>query len=82
MAVKNPFRATLIAPCGMDCAICMAFLQEKNRCGGGYAPDRKCSRNCTIFVCENVRAGTTMSVASSRATRSGNWTNITVQNTP
>jgi hypothetical protein len=55
MAVKNPFKITLIAPCGMDCAICMAFLREKNRCNGCYAPDRKCSLHCTIFACENVR---------------------------
>jgi hypothetical protein len=55
MAAKSPFKTTLIAPCGMDCAICMAFLREKNRCGGCYAPDRKCSRNCTIFACDQVR---------------------------
>ena len=55
MAAQNPFRTILIAPCGMDCAICTAFLRKKNRCGGCYAPDRKCSKNCTIFTCERVR---------------------------
>ena len=50
MEKKNPFRTTLIAPCGMDCAICIAYLREKNRCGGCYAPDRKCNKNCTIFA--------------------------------
>ncbi|MCK9580191.1 MAG: DUF3795 domain-containing protein [Methanoregula sp.] len=55
MAAKNPFKTILIAPCGMDCAICMAFLREKNRCGGCHAPDRKCSKNCTIFACEQVQ---------------------------
>jgi len=55
MAVKNPFRTTLIAPCGMDCAICMAYLREKNHCGGCYAPDRKCHKNCTISGCDQVR---------------------------
>ena len=55
MAAKIPFRTTLIAPCGMDCAICMAFLREKNRCGGCNTPDRKCNRNCTISACEHVR---------------------------
>jgi hypothetical protein len=54
MTAKNPFRTTLIAPCGMDCAICMAYLREKDRCGGCYAPDRKCSKNCVIFACGNV----------------------------
>ena len=55
MAAKNPFKSTLIAPCGMDCAICMAFLREKNRCSGCNSPDRKCNKNCTISACENVR---------------------------
>jgi hypothetical protein len=55
MAAKNPFRTTLIAPCGMDCAICTAFLREKNRCAGCYAPDRKCNRNCTLSACEKVK---------------------------
>ena len=55
MAAKNPFRTTLIAPCGMDCAICMAFLREKNRCGGCYTPERQCLRSCLIFTCERVK---------------------------
>ena len=55
MAGKNPFRTTLIAPCGMDCAICMAYLREKNHCGGCYAPDRLCNINCTISSCGNVK---------------------------
>ena len=55
MAAKTAFRATLIAPCGMDCAICIAYLRQKNRCGGCYAPDRKCNRNCTISACRKVQ---------------------------
>ncbi|MGD0080764.1 MAG: DUF3795 domain-containing protein [Methanoregula sp.] len=52
MAVKRPFRASLIAPCGMDCAICMAFLREKNRCPGCRSPDRRHHEHCQIFACE------------------------------
>jgi hypothetical protein len=52
---KNPFRTTLISPCVVDCAICMAFLRGKDRCGGCYAPDRKCNKNCIIFACEKIR---------------------------
>jgi hypothetical protein len=55
MGGKNPFRTMLIAPCGMDCAICGAFLREKNHCNGCNSPDRKCNRNCTIASCEQVR---------------------------
>ena len=55
MARKTAFKTTLIAPCGMNCAICMAFLREKNTCNGCYAPDRKCSLRCTISACGNIR---------------------------
>ncbi|MDD1694426.1 MAG: DUF3795 domain-containing protein [Methanoregula sp.] len=55
MGVKHSFRTTLIAPCGMNCAICSAFLRKKDRCGGCHAPDCKCSRTCTIFLCEQVK---------------------------
>lgn len=45
----------LIAPCGMDCGICLGYLREKNRCYGcrqfsehkpGYC------RKCIIINCE------------------------------
>ena len=55
MAEKSPFRTTLIAPCGMDCAICRAFLRKKNRCGGCYSPDRVCNKNCSIAACGQIR---------------------------
>lgn len=55
MAVKNPFRTTLIAPCGMNCAICMAYLREKNHCSGCRTTDRKCHINCAISACEKVQ---------------------------
>jgi hypothetical protein len=54
MVLKNPFRSTLIAPCGMDCAICRAFLREKNRCNGCYSLDRAVNKNCRIFSCEKA----------------------------
>jgi hypothetical protein len=55
MAGKNPFKTTLIAPCGMNCALCMAYLRKKNHCGGCNAPDRLCNINCTISACRNVK---------------------------
>jgi hypothetical protein len=55
MAAKDPFRTTLIAPCGMDCAICMAYLREKNRCRGCYTANRMGRRHCTIAACTQVR---------------------------
>lgn len=51
MVPKDPFRSTLIAPCGMNCTICSAFLREKNRCPGCSSPDRMHHVNCRIFSC-------------------------------
>jgi len=51
MTAKNSFRASLIAPCGMDCAICMAHLRQKNRCPGCRSPVRRHHPNCRIFSC-------------------------------
>ncbi len=33
VAVK-PIQARMIAPCGMNCALCIGHLREKNRCPG------------------------------------------------
>jgi hypothetical protein len=32
--MKPKMNISLIAPCGMNCALCMAYLREKNRCPG------------------------------------------------
>jgi hypothetical protein len=45
----------LIAPCGMNCGICLAYLREKNRCEGCWADDTnkpKSCINCIIKNCE------------------------------
>jgi len=45
----------MIAPCGMDCALCMAYQREKNRCPGcwGNDPYKTTSRaGCKIRNCE------------------------------
>jgi uncharacterized protein (DUF2249 family) len=51
-------RKEFIAPCGMNCGICRAFLRKKNKCPGCRGNDRnkpitriKCQiRNCTFFL--------------------------------
>jgi hypothetical protein len=48
----------LIAPCGMNCAICLAYLREENRCLGCRAivKDKPVTRiNCKIKNCEIIR---------------------------
>lgn len=51
-----------IAPCGMNCAICLGRLREKNRCSGcGAADDLELlSRSrCRIRNCETRKGGKT-----------------------
>jgi hypothetical protein len=53
----------LIAPCGMNCGICMAYLREKNTCVGcrgvnTYKPVTRvrCKiKNCTVFRSGKVK---------------------------
>jgi hypothetical protein len=50
----------LIAPCGMDCGLCMAYVRDKNRCAGCRAGDEGKSKSClacTIRNCETLRSG-------------------------
>jgi len=45
---------TLIAPCGMNCGTCLAYLRDKNRCNGcrNLDPDTRSSCvNCVIKNC-------------------------------
>jgi hypothetical protein len=49
----------LIAPCGMNCGICMAYLREKNKCPGCAHIDpylKSYRRNCTIRNCETIKS--------------------------
>jgi len=50
---------SLIAPCGMNCSICLGYQREKNACGGcrnfsentpGYC------RSCIIINCETIKS--------------------------
>ena len=45
----------LIAPCGLNCRICHAYLREKNTCPGCYSVDENkwiSIARCTIRSCE------------------------------
>lgn len=51
----------LIAPCGMNCGICMAFLRKKNKCPGCASLDpyrRSYRRACTVRSCETIKTNT------------------------
>ena len=48
-------RVNMIAPCGMNCAICIGFQREKNKCEGCNGNEQskpQYCRTCTIVLCE------------------------------
>jgi len=50
--------AKLIAPCGMNCAVCIGHLREKNKCPGCNFMDEEKSdycRKCIIKHCEILK---------------------------
>jgi hypothetical protein len=46
----------MIAPCGMNCGLCIGHLREKKPCGGCFGMDDKnkpaVCRSCSIMNCE------------------------------
>jgi len=56
---KNPesFKSTMIAPCGMNCGLCIGHLREKNRCpgcNGDYSDKPKHCVVCRIRHCDEI----------------------------
>lgn len=43
----------LIAPCGMDCALCMGYQREKLHCPGCHGDDREKQKSCRACVIKN-----------------------------
>jgi hypothetical protein len=48
--------AQLIAPCGMNCGICLAYLRDKNTCGGCWADEAEKRASCTKCSIRNCEA--------------------------
>ncbi|RPI97930.1 MAG: DUF3795 domain-containing protein [Spirochaetales bacterium] len=44
-----------IAPCGMNCALCLAYLREKNTCPGCIGPDEGKSFSCVACRIKNCK---------------------------
>lgn len=40
-----------IAPCGMNCRLCIGYVRARNTCEGCLTPDTKCSKACTLRFC-------------------------------
>jgi hypothetical protein len=57
MKTPETFDRSLIAPCGMNCGTCIAYLREKNRCPGCriYAAHKAISiQRCIIPKCVHL----------------------------
>lgn len=53
-------KTSLIAPCGMNCAVCLGYIREKNKCPGcrEIDPDKaKSCRHCRIVKCAVKKKG-------------------------
>ena len=56
----TPTPINLIAPCGINCRLCLAYGREQNPCPGCRADDtikRKSCVNCRIKNCDKLAAG-------------------------
>ncbi len=50
---------TMIAPCGMNCGICMAHLRDKKKCLGCNGTDEMKAKHCVVCIirnCEELKA--------------------------
>jgi len=47
------FHNNLIAPCGMNCALCLAYLRSKNRCNGCNGSNNQKPASCVKCVIKN-----------------------------
>lgn len=48
----------LIAPCGMNCSLCLGYQREKNKCPGCRKVDAyesSCGRKCIIRSCQILK---------------------------
>ncbi len=46
----------LIAPCGMNCGICMSYLRTKNHCSGCRGDDKGKPVSCVRCIIKNCEA--------------------------
>ena len=57
---SNAFRTALIAPCGMNCRLCSAYVRERNTCPGCRGDDSAKPTycvGCRIKNCEKMKPG-------------------------
>jgi hypothetical protein len=60
--LPSDLKPELIAPCGMNCGLCMSYLREKKTCTGCRSGDEGKGKSvlaCTIRTCDTVRTSET-----------------------
>lgn len=55
MSAKPAVKIELIAPCGMNCALCMAWLRSKNHCPGCRGEDAVKPKSCVGCIIKNCK---------------------------
>ena len=53
MKFPSEIKSIMIAPCGMNCALCIAFHREKNQCAGCLGEDINKSKSCITCIIKN-----------------------------
>ena len=53
MKKASTLSSILIAPCGMNCGICLGFLREKNRCEGCTSNSENKPNYCKTCIIKN-----------------------------
>jgi hypothetical protein len=49
--MQTGIKASEIAPCGMNCRLCIGYVRDKNKCYGCLTPNTKSGRSCTLRFC-------------------------------
>jgi len=53
MGKNTTLNSILIAPCGMNCAICLGYLREKNKCEGCNSNSENMPSSCKKCIINN-----------------------------
>ena len=51
--IPDAIKRVMIAPCGMNCALCIGYLREKNQCGGCVTMDENTPNSCRKCIIRN-----------------------------
>jgi len=44
---------SMIAPCGMNCALCIGYIRDRNPCAGCHGPDDTKPKHCAVCRIKN-----------------------------